>query len=372
VASLRHWQVARRAGPGSPLLDFFLSSVARDLALASAATQLAQQDLGSLPGGQGLAVRPMERRDAAGLAYREFVDRYVVPGVPVVITGLELPRWDLELLEEICGDREVPRLQYDPDGVGQDWAALRTLDRRVTLREHLRGFRESGRGAQAPMLFDHALAEVCPELLEGFVVPRYFAVDYLRAIPRFARDNIWPKPSRFPSLFVQPAGTRCGLHVDQAGTHFYQMLLSGRKRWRVFQAKDVPRLYPHGHGLLFEADSFASDDARYPLLRTAHALEAELRPGEVIFVPQGSPHQVLNEEPTIAVSANYVAGAGLDTTLAELELLAQGGTRPEYARAADALRKWAPAPEAPLLKDPGDLPWRDFDSAAWLGQPAAA
>merc|ERR1712224_822188 len=110
---------------------------------------------------------------------------------------------------------------------------------------------------------------------------------------------------------------------DQAGTHFYQMLLSGRKRWRVFRPDDIPRLYPQGHGLLFEVDAFSPDLDRFPLISTTVVAEAVLEPGDAIFVPQGFPHQVSNEQASFAVSSNYIAGVGLKSTLAELDFLSQ-------------------------------------------------
>lgn len=371
AASLQHWRVAERVGPGSPLLSYFLSSVSRDLGLAAEAVRL-EQEMDSASAPEGPVVEPIERRDASELTYAEFVERYVQTGTPVVITGAPVPRWDLDFLEERFGDREVPRLQHRPDNAGEDWGALEAAER-TTLREHIQGLRRAaaGDGSSAPMLFDHALADLAPELLEELVVPKYFAVDYLRAIPREERAGIWPNPQRFPSLFVQPPGTRCGLHVDQAGTHFYQMLLSGKKRWRVFRPEDTPRLYPRGNGLLFEADAFQPDLERFPLLGTARVQEAVLAPGEAIFVPQGSAHQVQNEEVSVAMSANYLAGVGLDNALAELELLSQGGARPEYAQTMEALRKWAPEPGSPPPEDPGDLPFRDFDAAVWQASGAA-
>jgi len=216
------------------------------------------------------------------------------------------------------------------------------------------------------MLFDHALEDLCPDLLKDFVVPRYFAVDYLRTVPASERGGLQPLPARFPSLFVQPPGSRCGLHVDQAGTHFYQMLLAGRKRWRVFPPEEAARLYPRRQGLMFEADIFSPDLDKFPLLGTASGREAVLGPGEAIFVPQNSPHQVQNEEATVAVSANYVDGLGLEVSLAELELLSQGGAQPGYAATAAALRRWAPAAGSGAPGDPGDLRWADFDRAAWM------
>lgn len=294
-------------------------------------------------------------------------------GVPVVITGLiqGAPqwKWDLPFLEQHCGSALVPRKQLVPSSAGENWAALGPVTGgRMPLREHLRGLVGPGplaHEASAPMVFDHALAELSPELLDAFVVPRYFAKDYFRTIPMTEREKLEPSPLRFPSLFVQPAGSHCGLHVDQAGTHFYQLLISGCKRWRVFPSSEAPLLYPRRHGLFYESDTFALDLTSFPLVATATAWETLLMPGEAIFVPQNSPHQVENTEISVAISANYIDSSGLPAALQELRLLAQGGTRPDYGRTIEALLKWSPTPGA-ADTDPGDLSWKDFNRASWL------
>ena len=86
--------------------------------------------------------------------------------------------------------------------------------------------------------------------------------------------------------------------MDTAGTSFWMLQLAGAKRWLIFPPRDVPFLYPDEHGG-FAFDPFAPDFERFPLARLARPVEAVVRPGEVIFVPSGSPHvvgNVANEE----------------------------------------------------------------------------
>ena len=99
---------------------------------------------------------------------------------------------------------------------------------------------------------------------------------------------------RWPSLFAQPAGARCGLHVDAHGTHFWQAVVRGRKQWRIFPQSETARLYPHppNRAWFGVPDAFAPDFATFPALAGARVLETELGEGELIFVPADSPHQV--------------------------------------------------------------------------------
>ena len=50
--------------------------------------------------------------------------------------------------------------------------------------------------------------------------------------------------SSWPSLFISPAGLSSELHVDAFASHFFMVLLEGRKRWTFFPAEAVPHLRP--------------------------------------------------------------------------------------------------------------------------------
>ena len=44
-----------------------------------------------------------------------------------------------------------------------------------------------------------------------------------------------------------------------------------------------------------------------------------LRAGDMLFVPNGIPHRVVNLSPTVALSANYVDGSNIEDVLQHLE-----------------------------------------------------
>ena len=81
------------------------------------------------------------------------------------------------------------------------------------------------------------------------------------------------------------------------------------------------------------SDAFAAPDAAFPALRGATVFEADLRPGDLIFVPAGLPHQVVNVEATVAVSVNFVDETNLDDAIDALFLACEGcesGVRPDF------------------------------------------
>lgn len=147
-------------------------------------------------------------------------------------------------------------------------------------------------------------------------------------------------------LFVQANESRCGLHVDQGSTHFWQHVASGRKVWRLFAPSAWPRLFsavaweraffrdPRCAGLFGAAAEAAAgcedayggaavdafDDAALEQLASGAELEvfeATLGAGDTLFVPANSPHQVLNRDdaegrPATAVSMNFVDASNLE------------------------------------------------------------
>ena len=108
----------------------------------------------------------------------------------------------------------------------------------VQVRDFMRSFRKEP--DSKGYLFDWGLPKSCTELLENFVVPSYFAGDYLQsfaAAHRHPATGVDQPPRLFadswPSLFVGPAHSGGGLHIDSFGSNFWMAVLSGRKLWQV-------------------------------------------------------------------------------------------------------------------------------------------
>jgi len=211
-------------------------------------------------------------------------------------------------------------------------------------------------------LVDWSIPQNCEELLQNFKLPIYFSYDILQCSPV---DSIYR--DTWPSLFIGAAGTQSKLHIDSFGSHFWMLLISGRKKWIFYPAEDIPLLYPtydHSFDPVFAHDPFAAIDASSTptrphtppsssvpraaafslshseggngvgervvenegvredgfLSRYATPFEVVLEPGELIFVPSGMPHAVMNLETSVALSGNYVDSTNLKDAISQLKL----------------------------------------------------
>ena len=77
-------------------------------------------------------------------------------------------------------------------------------------------------------------------------------------------------------------------------------LFSGEKKWTFYPPEVAGRLGPTFHSSLDPVFSSGPDLPSLP------SYSLTLRPGQLLFVPAGSPHQVDNIKDSLAVSANLV------------------------------------------------------------------
>lgn len=180
-------------------------------------------------------------------------------------------------------------------------------------------------------------------------------------------------------------GTRSGVHVDPFASHFWMLMIAGQKRWGfVLPESDMPEqaqrayLYEDRAHQSFDGDLFAPDFAQHPLLARVKMVTATLAPGELLFVPAETPHQVENLEDSVALSGNFINIHNLERSMLHLQKEARAGHAPS-ARLFAGLRgvkartetqpngllahTWrSPVrdEEPAAQEDVVDLSWRDF------------
>lgn len=240
-----------------------------------------------------------------GLSPLAILRDYVRRGRPVVI-GDEVRRW--------------PALQR--------WSFEYLRARHGALRVEA----EVGPGGADRVVFPMTLGEYLDRLVDPSETGLYLrhwefwrdapALDADQPLPAYLRDWlplprwIWP---RMNWVFMGPKGSRTHLHIDSLGTHSWLAQLVGRKRWLLFPPAQrrllAPRERRGGLGVLFDVDPddpAGVDLARFPDYRNARPWLAETGPGDLIIVPAGWPHCVINLDATMALTGNFIApGADL-------------------------------------------------------------
>jgi len=254
----------------------------------------------AVPGRGYAAPVPVARHDVDELGFIGFLERYALPGIPVILTGFQaqwpaLTRWSLERFRDALREDEL----VDVLSFAKPYATSAVSRRAQSARDTLRRFIERSRGelaadAAREYIVDWQFADTCAALLGDYRTPAWF--------DHALNDQVVPPPNTLRWLFVGEAGTASATHVDILNTSAWLMLVSGRKQWRMVAAAEASACGRIGDF----ADLFAPHHARHPALASVTLFEAEQQPGEVMWTPSGCVHAVRNLQSSIALTQNYV------------------------------------------------------------------
>ena len=208
-------------------------------------------------------------------------------------------------------------------------------------------------------LHDAPVEKLCPDAVKELRAPKYFPVDYRLQLNGWSGATTHEPPDgaaaangemcylrHHPSIFIGSEGSQSGLHRDSEGTRFWMAVLKGKKSFRLLSQQDsldakfrwltdcvkrtggflkslkrkhkpslIAEMCPQ-YGIDLFADTLpATADATERLkagddpaasTNDLTIWEGEVGEGELLFIPEGWAHQVLNLSPTIAISSNFV------------------------------------------------------------------
>ncbi|KAF2400478.1 F-box and JmjC domain-containing protein [Trichodelitschia bisporula] len=160
-------------------------------------------------------------------------------------------------------------------------------------------------------LFDRSFVEKTALAPDAFTPPPCFGADLFAHLGPARPDSRW--------LIVGPARSGSTMHQDPNGTSAWNAVLRGAKYWLMFQGPQAPPgvvLSPDGaeitaplsiaeYLLTFHEEARATPGCR----------EGICYPGEVLHVPGGWFHLVLNLEEGVAVTQNFVPKGKLGDVL---------------------------------------------------------
>ncbi len=300
---------------------------------------------------QRLAARLARRGPAAfhdpdrhrNLDPQEFRERYLEPGVPVILEGAardwEATRtWSLDFFRERYGDARI-------------------------LRQDLQGFNPAGQrwdGGPADQTLGEAIAEM--QAGKSTYVRFGTVVDEHPELQRML-DLAWLERYRNPrargtayNFFVGRAGTITQLHAAVPCNLF--VMVRGRKRWTLYPAASTAALRPGATGGQYfysDADPFAPDASRWPAMPYLDGYRFDLEEGDVLYNPPYMWHHVENLTDSVGIGYRFVHARSTlraSWTLPLLRLFAWNPPPWVTLRSAfggqtiRALTEWKTAPEA--------------------------
>lgn len=217
------------------------------------------------------------------LTYEQFVEGYLKPGIPVVLTNASAS-WP-------------SNTQFTPDFFREHFGSHTTTyqGREYSMTEILALTEQATpeNPAPYPMLFE--IPEQLPELL-----PLLNPLHMGYARPNWFRKKFMPynKLGNNVNLFIGGVGNQYMLHQDAFHTNAWITQLYGRKEFIVFPRGQEAYLYPEGIGCSSPINILQPDYDKYPLYRAATPVRVVVEPGETIFIPNGIWHT------TVAVTHN--------------------------------------------------------------------
>ena len=224
--------------------------------------------------------------------YKYFLDNFYSVGVPVVVSGLfdhwpALRKWSPQYIIDKLGDIDVEVMGHRNSDKNYE---LNRDEHKIRVR--LSDFNKIVLGDATNDFYMVAhnfsmsgpLAELSEDIL---AVP-----GVLRPPDNLSAINFW----------FGPSGTVTPLHHDSTNVLLGQIW--GEKRVIVYPWQEIHLLY-NEVAAFSRFDPERPDYTEFPLAEHATRMEVTLKPGDALFIPIGTWHQVRSLSPSISLSMSH-------------------------------------------------------------------
>ncbi|KAG5472723.1 hypothetical protein LSCM4_02046 [Leishmania orientalis] len=277
------------------------------------------------------------------LSVEAFQLEYEAPNKPVVLTGC-IEDWPArEAWRDIHFFRRFASEALKANGRTADGRRFR-----MSAADYLAYVVATN--AEKPMyVFDKKVLARCTALLADYTIPPYFTEDFFSHMAGEDRpDYRW--------LLVGPDGSGSPFHTDPHGTSAWNAVLSGCKRVTFYPPHVVPpgveeewihsdyyasepclRWYrmrgdslPNGSAVRGTFSKEHVGEAYHGAASELQPVEALVFPGDLVFIPSGWWHQVLNIGHTVAVTQNVCSRITFPRVVADMNAHADRRVRKKF------------------------------------------
>lgn len=213
----------------------------------------------------------------SGISDRDFIANYLKPGKPVILTDFihkdspALSKWSYDYFKEIAGDQIISLYGKEEDS--QDRVASAPVTQ-MKFSEYL------------------DLIEREPTDL------RIFLFNLLKLKPELNKDIIYNDVTGgkvikwLPYLFFGGEGSSTRNHYDIDMSNVFISQYKGIKKIWLFPLNQSTNLYKIPFNFHSLANLKEPDYEKFPALKYLKGLEAEIHPGETLFMPSGYWHYI--------------------------------------------------------------------------------
>jgi len=144
---------------------------------------------------------------------------------------------------------------------------------------------------------------------KAYDTPIYFKSDWL--------NEFWDQRSDvaddYRFVYMGPKGSWTPFHVDVFRSHSWSANICGCKKWLIYPPGQEKYLTDRLGNLAYDiTSSDINDQQQFPdFEKASKPITVIQREGEVIFVPSGWHHQVMNLEDTISINHNWTNACGI-------------------------------------------------------------
>lgn len=237
----------------------------------------------------------MEVQKVGDISYKEFMNDFYKPGIPVVFKNASKV-WKANGL-------------FTPDWFRKNYGERSTelKDKSYTMREIMDLVEASTEANPAPYPFIFNIPAVLPE-----IVPLIQPLNLNYASPNWLDNKMFNRGhwGGVTELFVGgPGGRFPYLHLDYYHLNAWITQLYGDKRFTVFPRGQEEFLYPRPDDpWKSDVNMFNPDYDKYPKFKQATPIHFTVGPGETLFIPFGTWHTAYSLTPTISVAFDQLNG----------------------------------------------------------------